>query len=122
MGVLLRGLARCCHRSGVAGLVEDLHRKAQYFAAGLQEESFLIRNEICFNQVLVSGGTAEMTKKTLENVQASGECWCGGALWKGEPVIRLSVCSYRTTEEDIDRAVKALVSARTKAGLESSSR
>jgi len=66
--------------------------------------------------VLVSCGEADLTKKTLSLVQASGECWCGGAAWREEPVIRISVCSYRTTLEDIDRSVRAFVQARKEAG------
>lgn len=99
-------------RSGVAGLIEDLHRKAVYFAAELCKAGFCIRNEVCFNQVLVSCENAGLTQKTLANIQGSGECWCGGAIWKNEPVIRISVCSYRTTREDIDRSVRAFGKAR----------
>jgi glutamate/tyrosine decarboxylase-like PLP-dependent enzyme len=99
-------------RSGVAELIEDLHQKAKYFAESLSKAGFQICNEVCFNQVLVSCGNTELTKKTLENIQVSGECWCGGAEWHEESVIRISVCSYRTTELDIDRSVKAFINAR----------
>ncbi len=111
-GVELWAALMALGRTGVAGLVEDLHQKAQYFAARLQEEGFHIRNEVCFNQVLVSCGNPELTKKTLENIQTSGECWCGGGRWQEEEVIRISVCSYRTSLKDIDRTVKAFVNAR----------
>lgn len=99
-------------RTGVSQLVEDLHQKAAYFAEGLSKEGFTVHNEICFNQVLVSAGTPEMTAAVLKSVQDSGELWCGGSQWEGNPVIRLSVCSYRTTQEDIDRCVRAFVKAR----------
>lgn len=99
-------------RSGAAELIEDLHHKAQSFAAGLREEGFQILNEVCFNQALVSCGNPDLTQKTLEKVQQSGECWCGPGQWKGEMVIRISVCSYRTTQEDISRCIKAFVKAR----------
>lgn len=102
-------------RSGVAELVEDLQAKAAYFADSLSKAGFFIRNEVCFNQVLVSCGNSDLTNKTLKNIQASGECWCGGAEWQGEAVIRISVCSYRTTEADIDRSVQAFVQARQEA-------
>jgi len=102
-------------RSGVAELVEDLHRKALYFADSMRAAGFTILNEVCFNQVLVSCSTPELTKETLARVQASGECWCGGAEWQEEPVVRISVCSYRTTLSDIDRSVKAFVQARNEA-------
>jgi glutamate/tyrosine decarboxylase-like PLP-dependent enzyme len=99
-------------RSGAAGLVEDLCRKARLFAAALQNADFRILNDVCFNQVLVACRDEALTKKTLENLQQSGECWCGPTQWQGETVIRISVCSYRTTDEDIERSVRAFVKAR----------
>ena len=99
-------------RSGVAGLIEDLQQKAVYFADGLRQAGFSVLNEVCFNQVLVSSGDPQQTKQLLKLVQASGECWCGGASWHGDDVIRISVCSYRTTRQDIDRSVQAFASAR----------
>ena len=99
-------------RSGVAGLIEDLQQKAVYFADGLRQAGFRVLNEVCFNQVLVSSGDPQQTKELLKQIQASGECWCGGASWHGDDVIRISVCSYRTTRQDIDRSVQAFVAAR----------
>ncbi len=102
-------------RTGVSELIEDLHQKAVYFAEALSKEGFQILNEVCFNQVLVSVGTPALTLATLKAVQDSGELWCGGSQWQGNPVIRLSVCSYRTTPEDIDRCIRAFVAARDSA-------
>lgn len=70
---------------------------------------------MCFNQVLVSCATPAITSATLEHIQASGTCWCGGSTWYDEPVIRISVCSLMTTREDIDRSVRAFVEARAQA-------
>ncbi len=99
-------------RAGVAELVDDLCRKARAFAAALENEDFRILNDVCFNQVLVACANETLTKATLAAIQRSGECWCGPAQWQGETVIRISVCSYRTTDEDIDRSVRAFVKAR----------
>lgn len=103
-------------RRGAAELVEDLHDKAVLFAQALEKEGFSILNEVCFNQVLVSCGAPDLTERTLALVQGSGECWCGSARWDGEPVMRVSVCSYRTTTGDIERSVRAFVRAREEAG------
>lgn len=102
-------------KKGVSELIEDLHNKANYFAAALRENGFAIKNDVCFNQVLVSLGDPDLTNKTLKLIQDSKECWCGGATWDGEAVIRISVSSYRTTYEDIDRSVKAFVKAKWEA-------
>lgn len=99
-------------RKGVSELVEDLHEKAVYFAKSLEEKGFIIRNEVCFNQVLASLENSSATEKALKLIQESRECWCGGAKWENESVIRISVCSYRTTYEDIDRSVKAFAKAK----------
>lgn len=102
-------------KKGVSELVEDLHHKARYFAQSLEQNGFTVVNDVCFNQVMVSFGSSELTEKVLKRIQDSKECWCGGANWKGDSVIRISVCSYRTTYEDIDRSVKAFAKAKEEA-------
>lgn len=99
-------------REGVVGLVEQLCENAQYFAEQLAGEGFRIHNEVDFNQILVSCGNDGDTTATLENIQASGVCWCGGSTWKNQTVIRVSVCSWATTRDDVDRSVAAFASAR----------
>jgi glutamate/tyrosine decarboxylase-like PLP-dependent enzyme len=102
-------------KSGAAALVEGLSDEARLFAKRLSEEGFSVLNDVVFNQVLVSCGTPDLTKATLENVQASGECWCGGTSWNDAPAIRISVCSFVTDEQDVERSVKAFVAARAAA-------
>jgi glutamate/tyrosine decarboxylase-like PLP-dependent enzyme len=102
-------------KKGVSELVEDLHNKAKYFAKSLEQNGFTIKNNVCFNQVLASLGSSNTTEKALSFIQNSGECWCGGAKWGNESVIRISVCSYRTTYEDIDRSVEVFIKAKEQA-------
>jgi len=104
-------------RSGVEDLVDRLCLHAERFAAKLKAQGFRVLNDVVFNQVLAACETPELTRATLEHIQRSGECWCGGAEWRGEPVIRISVCSWATTAEDIDRSVAAFVAAREAATL-----
>ena len=99
-------------KEGVEELINHLCYHAEGFASQLQSQGFRILNDIVFNQVLVACDTPELTKATLEHIQKSGECWCGGATWHGEPVIRISVCSWATTEADVERSVAAFVKAR----------
>jgi len=103
-------------RRGVADLVDGMCDMATLFAESLRKEGFTICNDVCFNQVLVSCGSGPLTTATLEGVQKSGECWCGGTQWNGQPAIRISVCSYMTTAEDVERSVQAFVRARADAG------
>lgn len=99
-------------KSGVEELVDGLCARAAQFAEQMSAQGFRILNDVVFNQVLVACDTPEQTAYTLKNLQQSGECWCGGARWHETPVIRVSVCSWATTEEDINRTVAAFVQAR----------
>jgi glutamate/tyrosine decarboxylase-like PLP-dependent enzyme len=99
-------------KGGVAELVDGLCERAQQFAGQMSAQGFHILNDVVFNQVLVTGDTLEQTSATLNALQQSGECWCGGGRWHETPVIRVSVCSWATTAEDINRTVAAFVRAR----------
>lgn len=103
---------RALGKSGVAELVETLCDRAAHFGALLVQNGFSVPNDVVFNQVLVQGETAAQTKAILAAVQASGECWCGGTTWRGDPAIRVSVCSWATTAADVERSVAAFVAAR----------
>ena len=111
-GLELWATLKTLGRSGAAELVDSLCHHAAQAAALLQAAGFRILNEVVFNQVLVACADREATLATLARLQASGECWCGGSTWQGEPVIRLSACSWATTDQDISRTVAAFVQAR----------
>jgi glutamate/tyrosine decarboxylase-like PLP-dependent enzyme len=105
-------------RQGVQRLVEQLCENAREFARLLAEQDFQIHNDVIFNQVLVSCENDALTKTTLNKVQASGECWCGGSSWRSKAVIRISVCDWATTQKEIERSVRAFIAARTAAVAE----
>jgi glutamate/tyrosine decarboxylase-like PLP-dependent enzyme len=116
--VELWAILRTLGREGVRRLVEQLCENARTFAGRLAAEGFLIHNEVVFNQVLVSCEDDEQTARTLTHIQAGGDCWCGGSTWRGRSVIRISVCSWATDGDDIDRSVAAFRSAREAARAE----
>jgi len=103
-------------RSGVAELVEELHAKAHYFADQLKmiDSHFEILNDIVFNQVIVRYYDDARTESLMQAVQNSGVCWFGGAKWQEKSVIRISVCSYKTTYSDIDISIAHIASLLTK--------
>jgi glutamate/tyrosine decarboxylase-like PLP-dependent enzyme len=111
-GVELWATLKFLGKSGVEELIDGLCDRARQFAERLDAEGFRILNDVVFNQVLVSCDTPEETEATLEKIQQSGECWCGGAVWNGKPVIRISVCSWATTPSDVDRSAAAFAVAR----------
>ena len=100
---------------GVADLVYGLHERAVQFSRELKAEGFTVLNDVVFNQVLVGGGDDETTRRMLHHIQQSGECWVGGARWNDKAVIRISVCSWATTQDDISRSVRAFCAARANA-------
>lgn len=103
---------KCIGRRGLDELVECLCQRADQAARELCDNGFHILNDVVFNQVLVTCDTPEVTLATAKSLQQAGECWCGTAQWHDTPVIRMSVCSWATTERDISRAVSAFVKAR----------
>ncbi len=99
-------------KAGVDELVYGLHQRAVQMGEALGDEGFEVLNDIVFNQVLVTAGSDEATRITMTNIQQSGECWVGGTTWKDRAAIRISICSWATTEEDIKRSVRTFVNAR----------
>jgi glutamate/tyrosine decarboxylase-like PLP-dependent enzyme len=100
-------------RSGVAELVDRCCYLAQRFATQLAEvEGIAVVNDVVLNQVLVRFGDDDAeTDRVIEAVQRSGECWMGSTTWHGQRLMRISVSSWRTTESDVDRSVRAIVAA-----------
>jgi glutamate/tyrosine decarboxylase-like PLP-dependent enzyme len=101
-------------KQGMDDLVYGLHERAKQFAKELTENGFQILNDVVFNQVLVACDNDSETEETLKNIQELRECWCGGSQWFDKKVIRISVCSWATTEEDVTRSVLSFVKARDK--------
>ncbi|MGH9666960.1 MAG: aspartate aminotransferase family protein, partial [Bryobacteraceae bacterium] len=50
-------------------------------------------------------------------IQEEGTCWCGGTVWHGHAAMRISVSSWATTEDDVDRSVAAILRAARATGL-----
>jgi glutamate/tyrosine decarboxylase-like PLP-dependent enzyme len=99
-------------RTGVAALVEGLCDLARQFGRELERAGFRVLADVVFTQVLVAAETPQKTAAVLTRIQNSGELWCGGTTWQGEPAIRISVCSWATTEEDVRQSVDTFVTAR----------
>lgn len=99
--------------TGIAALVERCCGLARRFADQLAAlDAIEIGNDVVLNQVLVRFGDNDATTdRVIEAVQQSGECWMGGTTWKGRRFMRISVSSWRTTEQDVDLSVRAIVNA-----------
>jgi glutamate/tyrosine decarboxylase-like PLP-dependent enzyme len=108
-GVEVWAALRSLGRSGVADLVERNCRHARRFAQGLSEAGFQVLNDVVLNQVLVSFGDAETTRRVIAGIQRDGTCWCGGTQWQRHTAMRISVSGWATSEEDVERSLQAML-------------
>jgi threonine aldolase len=99
----------------LAALVERCCTHAARLAAGLERAGHRVLNEVVFNQVLVSFGDPQRTQRVITAVQQQGTCWCGGTVWQGHTAMRISVSSWATTEEDIEKSLAAILQAAARA-------
>ena len=98
-------------RHGLSELIERNCGFARRFAIQLRQGGAEILNEVVLNQVLVSFGDAARTRQVIKRVQDDGTCWCGPTEWQGHTAMRISVSSWATREEDVDRSVAAILRA-----------
>lgn len=54
---------------------------------------------------------AKRTDKVIAQILATGEVFFTGSNWNGHHVMRVSVCNWQTSDEDVDRAVAAVADA-----------
>ena len=111
---------RSLGRSGLVDLIErdcaHARRMAERLSAG---PGVRILNEVVLNQTLVRfeadgddpDGTAgdRRTRAVIDAVQRDGTCWLSGTTWAGRAAMRVSVTSWRTTEDDIERSAAAIL-------------
>jgi glutamate/tyrosine decarboxylase-like PLP-dependent enzyme len=110
-GVEVWAALRSLGRGGVAEMVERNCRQARRFAEGLRAAGHEVLNDVVLNQVLVAFGDAETTTRVIAELQADGTCWCGGTVWQGRTAMRISVSSWATTDEDVERSLEAMLRA-----------
>jgi glutamate/tyrosine decarboxylase-like PLP-dependent enzyme len=99
---------------GAGGLEEMIARCclfARRFAELLKAAGFEVPNEVVLNQVLVSFGAPELTRRVIDAVQADGTCWAGVTVWQGRTAMRISVSSWATTEADVEASLAAMLRA-----------
>ena len=95
-----RGFAVCAAlrslgRRGVAELVGRCCAHARRFGEELGAAGATVLNDVVLNQVLVRFGDGEF----------------GGTEWDGEHAMRVSVWNWRTTDEDVERSLRAILAA-----------
>jgi len=104
---------RALGREGIAAMVERCCDHAARFGELLGAEPGVeILNEVVLNQVLVRfRGDDEVTRATIAAVQDEGTCWLSGTVWQGKAAMRISVSSWQTSAEDVERSATAILEA-----------
>jgi glutamate/tyrosine decarboxylase-like PLP-dependent enzyme len=99
-------------RSGVVELVERTTALARRFAELLAGVDGVTVAAVALNQVVVRLGDSEaQTREVVRRLHADGTCYPTFSTWQGAPAMRLSVCNFRTDEEDVRRSVAAIARA-----------
>jgi glutamate/tyrosine decarboxylase-like PLP-dependent enzyme len=108
-GVEVWAALRSLGRRGLAEMIQRTCAHATTFATRLQAAGYEVLNDVVLNQVLVSFGNDEKTRRVIAAVQNEGTCWCGGTVWHGRAAMRISVSSWATTADDVEKSLAAIL-------------
>lgn len=116
-GVAVYAVLRSLGVDGVVDLVERSVALARRFALRLSDSGAAqIVNDVVFNQVLVrwvhpDGDDDGLAERVVQRVQDGGVAYFSATSWDGRRLMRISVSDWATDEDDVDRAVEALLDA-----------
>jgi len=96
-------------KKGIEDLIDRTCDYAENFAISIRKAGYEILNRVVINQVLVSFGDSQTNEKIISEIQKDGTCWVGGSKWKGKTVMRISVSSWATTAEDVQKSLEAII-------------
>jgi glutamate/tyrosine decarboxylase-like PLP-dependent enzyme len=108
-GIELWAAIKSLGRAGLRDMIERHCHQASLFADRLRAVGFTVLNDVVLNQVLVSFGSPEETRRIIAGIQTDGTCWCGGTVWQGHTAMRISVSCWATTDEDVEHSAAAMI-------------
>jgi glutamate/tyrosine decarboxylase-like PLP-dependent enzyme len=108
-GIEIWAALRSLGRSGLAEQIERTCAHACRFAEGLRAAGYDVLNDVVLNQVLVSFGSEDLTRRVIRRVQNEGTCFFGGTEWQGHAAMRISVSCWATTGEDVQRSLDVVL-------------
>jgi glutamate/tyrosine decarboxylase-like PLP-dependent enzyme len=115
-GIEVWAALRSLGRQGLAEMIQRSCRCAALFADGLRKAGYSVLNDVKLNQVLVSFGSPEATRRVIQLVQEEGTAWCGGTTWQGHTAMRISVSNWATSEQDVERCLEVIIRLARQAG------
>ncbi|WP_454730093.1 pyridoxal phosphate-dependent decarboxylase family protein [Cellulosimicrobium protaetiae] len=100
---------RALGRAGVADLVDGFCRHATTFAEGMRAlDGAVVLNDVVFTQVCAAFGDDARTQDVVRRVLDDGTAWMSGSRWHDRAVLRVSVSSWATTDDDVRVSLDAL--------------
>ena len=97
---------------GVRQLVEGLVHAARALAAGVAAvPGAVVLNDVVYTQVSVAFESDERTREIFGRLLAEGAVMPSASVWHGRTVIRFSVSSWRTGDQEIRDTVAAVARA-----------
>ena len=118
-GVATYAALRELGRQGVADLVERCCRHARAIAIGIGElpgaellwTPTLNQGLVRFPDPAPGAGSAEhdaRTDQVIARINATGRAFFSGSTWRGLRCMRISVCNWQTSDQDVATAVRAV--------------
>ena len=107
-------------RKGVAEMIDRCCSHARLFAELLSRAPGVkVFNDVVLNQVLAgfekpTQEAGAWTREVIARVQRDGTCWLSGTVWHGKALMRISVCNWSTTEDDVRRSAAAILTAHSR--------
>ena len=105
---------RALGRSGIAEIVDRCCVHAERLVSGIGRlpGAEVVAAPI-INQGLVrflsrDGDHDRFTEDVIRRIQSQGVAWFGGVSWRGMRVMRVSVCNWLTTGDDVDRTLESV--------------
>jgi glutamate/tyrosine decarboxylase-like PLP-dependent enzyme len=104
---------RSLGRAGIAELIERNCAQARRMAERLAAiPGATVLNDVVLSQVLLRlPGGDDANRAAVTAVQRDGTCWVWGTTWHGQYVLRVPVCNWATTNDDVDRSAEAIALA-----------
>jgi glutamate/tyrosine decarboxylase-like PLP-dependent enzyme len=101
-------VGRCCRHAKSLG-----ERIGQLPGAELMREPLLNQALVRFPDPRANATEADHAQRTdavIAAINATGEAYFTASVWKGKRVMRISVSGWQTTDEDVDRVIRAVES------------
>ena len=101
---------RSLGRAGIAELIERNCAQARRMAERLAAiPGATVLNNVVLSQVILQlPGGDDANRAAMAAVQREGTCWVGGTTWHGQYVLRVPICNWATSDDDVDRSADAI--------------